>query len=93
MRVVQRLDESSDCDSSAVSGCVEASGNVLTRALLAVPVGPWLDRHGGRALMTTGSLAGAALLMAWAHIDSAAHLYAVQIGIGSAASSTRRRSP
>ena len=37
---------------------------VLTWAAMAVPVGRWLDRHGGRALMATGSLAGAGLLVA-----------------------------
>jgi MFS family permease len=64
------------------------TANVLTGALLAVPIGRWLDRHGGRALMTTGSLAGAVLLAAWAHIDSVAQLYAVQIGIGAASAAS-----
>jgi MFS family permease len=40
---------------TAVTGTFTAS--VLTSAVLAVPVGRWLDRHGGRALMTAGSLA------------------------------------
>ncbi|HEY0001940.1 MAG TPA: MFS transporter, partial [Actinoplanes sp.] len=46
---------------TAVTGAFTAS--VLASALLAVPVGRWLDRHGGRALMTAGSLLGALLLV------------------------------
>jgi MFS family permease len=64
------------------------TANVLTGALLAVPIGRWLDRHGGRALMTVGSLAGAVLLVPWATVDSVAQLYAVQIGIGAASAAS-----
>jgi MFS family permease len=60
------------------------TANVLTGALLAVPVGRWLDRHGGRVLMTLGSLSAALMLLAWANVDTVAELYAVQIGIGAA---------
>ena len=34
-------------------------------ALAALPVGRWLDRHGGRGLMTIGSCLGTALTLAW----------------------------
>jgi predicted MFS family arabinose efflux permease len=67
---------------TAVTGAFTAS--ILTSAVLAVPVGRWLDRHGGRALMTAGSLFGALLLVAWSGVDSVAELYLVQIGIGAA---------
>jgi predicted MFS family arabinose efflux permease len=67
---------------TAVTGTYTAS--VLTSAVLAVPVGRWLDRHGGRALMTAGSLAGAVLLVAWSQVHGLGQLYAVQIGIGAA---------
>ena len=65
---------------TAVTGTFTAA--VLTSAALAVPVGRLLDRRGGRALMTGGSLAGAVLLGAWSQVDNLGQLYAVQIGIG-----------
>jgi MFS family permease len=72
--------------STVVTGAFTA--NVLTAATLAVPVGRLLDRHGGRALMTAGSLLGALLLAAWSNVDSVAQLYAVQIGIGAASAAS-----
>jgi MFS family permease len=71
---------------TAVTGTFTAS--VLTSAALAVPVGRRLDRRGGRALMTVGSLAGALLLLAWSQVDSLWQLYAVQIGIGAASAAS-----
>ena len=65
---------------TAVTGTFTAS--VLAAALLAVPVGRWLDRRGGRALMTAGSLLGAVLLVAWSRVETLPQLYAVQIGLG-----------
>ncbi|MEU4241355.1 MFS transporter [Actinoplanes sp. NPDC026619] len=65
---------------TAVTGSFTAS--VLASAALAVPVGRWLDRHGGRLLMTAGSAAGALLLVAWSEVGSLGQLYAVQVGIG-----------
>ena len=65
---------------TAVTGTFTAS--VLASAALAVPVGRWLDRHGGRALMTAGSLAGTLLLVAWSQVQTLGQLYAVQIGLG-----------
>ncbi|MGK5677888.1 MFS transporter [Actinoplanes sp. URMC 104] len=65
---------------TAVTGSFTVS--VLASAVLAVPVGRWLDRHGGRALMTAGSVAGALLLAAWSQVQSLGQLYAVQAGIG-----------
>ena len=55
---------------------------VLTTGLAAVPVGRWLDRHGGRGLMTVGSVAAVLLVLAWSRVDSVAGLYAVFAGIG-----------
>ena len=48
----------------------------------AVPVGRWLDRHGSRGLMTVGSVASAALCLAWSRVTSIAALYIVWIGLG-----------
>lgn len=47
-----------------------------------VGVGRWLDRHGPRGLMGVGSLAGAALVLAWSRVSSLAVLYVVWAGIG-----------
>jgi MFS family permease len=58
------------------------TASVLTWAVVAVPVGRWLDRHGGRALMTTGSLLATGLLVAWSQVRTVAQLYIVGIGIG-----------
>ena len=71
---------------TAVTGAFTV--NVLAGALLAVPVGRWLDRHGGRMLMTAGSVAGGLLLIAWANVDSLWQLYLVQVGIGIAAAAS-----
>jgi MFS family permease len=65
---------------TAVTGAFTAS--VLAGAVMAVPVGRWLDRHGGRALMTTGSLAATALVVAWSQVRTVPQLYAVLIGVG-----------
>lgn len=65
---------------TAVTGAFTAA--VLVGAVAAVPVGRWLDRHGGRGLMTAGSAAGTVLLAALSTVHTLAGLYAVWIGIG-----------
>ncbi|MEV4521845.1 MFS transporter [Micromonospora tulbaghiae] len=65
---------------TAVTGALTAS--VLAGALMAIPVGRWLDRHGGRALMTAGSIAATALLIAWSQVRTVGQLYVVMVGIG-----------
>jgi MFS family permease len=57
---------------TATTGAFTVS--VLTSAVLAVPVGRWLDRHGGRALMTV-------LLAGWSQVHTRTQLYLVQIGV------------
>jgi predicted MFS family arabinose efflux permease len=68
---------------TAVTGALTAS--VLTGAAAAVPVGRWQDRHGGRALMISGSVAATALVAAWSRVHTLAQLYAVLIGVGATA--------
>lgn len=65
---------------SAVTGALTVA--TLIGAAAAVPVGAWLDRHGGRALMSLGSIAGTALLAALSTVDNIMELYAVWLGIG-----------
>ncbi|MBQ1026804.1 MFS transporter [Micromonospora sp. C95] len=65
---------------TAVTGALTAS--VLAGALVTIPIGRWLDRHGGRALMTAGSIAATTLLVAWSQVQTIGQLYGVMIGIG-----------
>jgi predicted MFS family arabinose efflux permease len=67
---------------ATVTGALTAA--VLTWAAVAVPVGRWLDRHGGRAIMTVGSLAGAGLLAGWSQVREVWQLYLVFAGLGAA---------
>jgi len=57
-------------------------------ALAALPVGRWIDRHGARALMTTGSCLATVLLLAWSRIESLSALYAVWCLMGAALAAT-----
>jgi sugar phosphate permease len=45
-------------------------------------VGTWIDRHGGRRLMSLGSLAGGLLLFAWAQVETPWAFYAIWVLIG-----------
>jgi len=57
---------------------------VLVTGLMSVPVGRWLDARGGHALMTTGSLLGAAAVAAWSQVQTVPQLYVVFAVIGAA---------
>ncbi|MGI5239714.1 MFS transporter [Dactylosporangium sp. CA-139066] len=67
---------------AAVTGALTVA--VLAWAAAAIPVGRWLDRHGGRALMTGGAIAGALLLVAWSRVGAVWQLYLVFAGLGGA---------
>ena len=70
---------------TAVTGALTLS--LLAAAATAVPVGRHLDRHGGRGLMTWGSVAATLLVVAWSQVRNLAELYAVWVllGVASAA--------
>ena len=55
---------------TAVTGALTIA--ILTWAVTAVPVGRWLDRHGGRTVMTLGAAAGTGLLAAWSQVHTMA---------------------
>jgi len=55
---------------------------IVARALSAPAAGAWVDRHGVRSLMTAGSLAGVALVLAWSAVTSVGQLTVVFVGIG-----------
>ena len=71
---------------AAINGAL--SLGLLVSGACAYPVGAWIDRHGGRAVMGAGSALGAALLAAWSRIDSLAMLYVVWLGLGAALACT-----
>lgn len=56
--------------------------SVLIAAGAAIPVGRWLDRHGGRTLMTAGSALGVVAVIAWSQVRTVGQLYAVFVLIG-----------
>ncbi|WP_308168517.1 MFS transporter [Nonomuraea sp. NEAU-A123] len=59
---------------------------VLVSAVVAPPIGRWLDRRGGRGLMTAGSALGAAAVLAWSQVHNLIQLYLVcaVLGVASA---------
>lgn len=67
-------------DTAQVSAALTIS--VLVAAGAAIPVGRWLDRHGGRALMTAGSVLGVVAVAAWSQVHTVGELYAVFVLIG-----------
>ena len=71
---------------AAINGAL--SLGLLVSSLLAYPLGARIDRKGGRAVMTLGSLSGALLLAAWSRVDSIALFYALWLGLGFALAAT-----
>lgn len=65
---------------TAINGAL--SLGLLVSGFCAVSAGRWIDRRGGRAIMSLGSALGAALLAAWSRIDSLPAFYAIWIGLG-----------
>ncbi|WP_155368439.1 MFS transporter [Catellatospora vulcania] len=69
---------------AAVTGALTVS--VLATAAAAVPIGRWLDRRGGRGMMTIGSVLGTGAVLAWSQVTDVRQLYAVfaVLGVASA---------
>ena len=55
---------------------------LVVSGIAAVPVGRWLDRHGGRLLMSVGSVVGTLLVLAWAGSDNLLLFYLIWAAIG-----------
>jgi len=55
---------------------------LLVSGAAAVPLGRFVDRHGGRGLIAWGGLAGAVLLACWSQVDGLPALYAVWFALG-----------
>jgi len=61
---------------------------LLIGGLLALPVGAWIDRRGGHALMVTGSLVGGVLLLLWSVTTDLVAFYALWAVMGVVLSAT-----
>jgi MFS family permease len=55
---------------------------VVVAAVGAVLVGRWQDRHGGRGLMTAGSVLGSLAVVAWSQVHTILQLYLVFLAVG-----------
>lgn len=77
-----------DLKASRVAITAAFSIGLGVAALAALPVGRWIDRHGGRALMTAGSCLATVLTLAWARVESLPALYAVWFLMGLAMAAT-----
>jgi MFS family permease len=71
---------------ASVTGALTIS--IIVSATAAIPAGRWLDRHGGRALMSAGSVLGVAAVIAWSQVQHLWQLYAVFAVIGVAAAAS-----
>jgi predicted MFS family arabinose efflux permease len=61
---------------------------LLTAGLGSIPAGSWVDRNGGRGLMTAGSIAAGILLALWSQVETLPAFYFVWFGIGLATAAT-----
>ncbi|HVJ55059.1 MAG TPA: MFS transporter [Aliidongia sp.] len=71
---------------STIEGAL--SFGLLIAGLGAYPVGAWIDRHGGRGVMTAGSIVGTLSLAAWSRVESVAGFYLIWAGLGLAMAAT-----
>ncbi|HMK68743.1 MAG TPA: MFS transporter, partial [Stellaceae bacterium] len=65
---------------TAINGAL--SLGLLISGFAAFPVGTWIDRRGGRLVMSLGSALGALLLVAWSFVEDIKVFYAIWIGLG-----------
>jgi MFS family permease len=65
---------------SAMFGALSAG--LMVAGLCSIPVGAWIDRGHGRALMTGGSLLAAALLSLWSTVHTLPVFFFLWIGLG-----------
>src|SRR5690606_17210575 len=65
---------------ATVTGALSLS--LLVSGVASLPVGRWLDANGPRLLMSVGSVAAAALLLAWSYVDTVVAYYLVWAALG-----------
>lgn len=71
---------------TALNGALSAG--LALAGLASYPVGAWIDRAGGRAVMSLGSGLGAALLFVWSRTHDLGAFYAIWMGLGVALAAT-----
>jgi MFS family permease len=71
---------------TALNGAL--SLGLLVAGLFTYPVGAWIDRHGGRWVMTLGSALGVAMLAVWSQVTDIVVFHLLWIGIGMAMAAT-----
>jgi MFS family permease len=69
-----------DASTTQLTGAFSVA--LMISGMAGIAVGRWLDHRSPRALMTLGSLAGAALIAAWSQVQDLLALYAVWVGLG-----------
>ncbi len=78
--MVGPMEEELGFSRGAISGAFTLG--LLVSGAAAVPLGRFVDRHGGRGPIAWGGLAGAALLACWSQVESLGALYAVWFALG-----------
>ncbi|MER5626748.1 MFS transporter [Streptosporangium sp. NPDC002544] len=71
-----------DLHASGAQIAAALTGSILIAALCAPLVGRLLDAHGGRGLMTAGSIIGTLAVLAWSRVENLPQLYAAFAAIG-----------
>ncbi len=66
--------------SASISGAFSLA--LLLSGVIGLPLGRWLDYHGPRLVMTAGSVAAVALLVAWSRVDNLTAFYLIWAGLG-----------
>jgi len=84
--LMQPLQQQLETSQAVVVGAFSLA--LLVAGLLSAPTGRWIDQHGGHALMSWGSLAGAALLALLSQVQSLLQLYLVWAGLGAVMAAT-----
>lgn len=61
---------------------------IVVSGVMAYPMGSWIDRHGGRWLMTLGSSFASLLIIAWSQVTDLGVFYLIWAGLGVCAAAT-----
>jgi predicted MFS family arabinose efflux permease len=80
------MEEALGWSRTALNGAL--SLGLLVAGLCAFAVGSWIDRQGGRWLMTCGSVLGVGAMLAWSRVESLPAFYVIWIVLGLAQSMT-----
>jgi MFS family permease len=74
------MQQALEASAAALTGAFSLA--LLVSAVAGIAVGPHLDRHSPRGVMTAGSVVGVLLVLAWSQVEGLAAVYLVWLGIG-----------